>query len=206
MKGTERAGGVAGWSNGTIENCSVSGSVISTGSNSDAGGVVGDNSSGGTVTACYSTGAVTGSYAGGVVGWNLGGGTVTACYSTGAVSGSYAGGVVSINDGTVTACYHAGTVQGGSGNTGGVVGRNPNGTVTACYWSGADGEVKNSENTKVTGGWNDAVNGAEGLTGMNAAILEWNSNNPGNLCNYHYDDSKAPPELAPGAPTSTTTP
>ena len=144
VKGTERAGGVAGGSNGTIENCSVSGSVISTDSNSDAGGVVGWKASG-SLTGCSSSATVQGtSNAGGVVGWNSVISIVTACYSTGAVSGSYAGGVVGINggvvginDGTVTACYHAGTVQGGSGNTGGVVGRNPDGTVTACYWSGS---------------------------------------------------------------------
>ena len=125
-----------------------------------------------------------------MVGRNWTGGTVTACYSTGAVSGgTYNGGVVGINDvgGYVYACYWSGQVDGGNG-----IGYPPSDDTT----------------TQVTGNvtWDMAVNGAEGLTGMNAAILKWNSNNPGNPCNYHYDDSKAPPELAPGAPASTTTP
>ena len=40
---TSAVGGVAGWSYGTLENCSVSGSVIGRGKNSIVGGVVGDN-------------------------------------------------------------------------------------------------------------------------------------------------------------------
>ena len=48
------AGGVAGWSYGTLENCSVSGSVIGRGKNSIVGGVVGSQN-GGFLTGCSSS-------------------------------------------------------------------------------------------------------------------------------------------------------
>ena len=81
-----------------------------------------------------------------MVGYN-GGGTLTACYATGSVTGSgsgtvYVGGVTGSNDsGTLTACYHAkGTVSGPDGTTGGVAGRNykyyNDPVITACYWGG----------------------------------------------------------------------
>ena len=178
-------GGVAGWSfGGNIENCSVSGSVSGS-SGSHVGGVVGYQQDG-SITGCSSSATVKGTErAGGVVGVTNSGATLTACYATGDVTGSGdTGGVVGGNNGgTVTACYHAGTVQGGSGNTGGAVGVNY-ATVTACYWSGSvkdkDGKETNAgigsgsgDATQVTGTnvtWDMAVNGTDGLTGMNAAI------------------------------------
>ena len=67
-------GGICGNNNGTIENCSFSGSI----SGSNVGGVCGYNNSG-EITNCFSTGSVSGSgYVGGVCGQN--GGTVTNCY------------------------------------------------------------------------------------------------------------------------------
>ena len=101
-------------------------------SGSYAGGVVGENS--GTVTNCYNTGDVSGNhYVGGVVGYNFRG-TVTNCYNTGDVSGNlYVGGVVGKNYSTVTNCYNTGDVSGNS-HVGGVVGENANGTVTNCYY------------------------------------------------------------------------
>jgi len=121
------------------------------------GGLVG---SGGAVTACYSTGRVSGDQrVGGLVG-GLGGsatdsystatvsggnavgglagssfGDVTDCYSTGAVSGkSSVGGLVALNSGAVTACYSTGRVSGDS-CVGGLVGWN-DGTVAQCYTTG----------------------------------------------------------------------
>ena len=128
-----------------------------------------------------------------MVGYNYYGGTVTACYSTGDITGKYSGGVVGISDGTVTACYHAGTVQGGSGNTGGVVGINY-GTVTACYWSGYDGNgigKGTGETTKVTAdGDNDGdektVSWTTALAGLNGT-----SNNSG----YTFDGDMDAPTL-----------
>jgi hypothetical protein len=78
----------------------------------------------------------TGSYVGGLVGMNNG--TVTKCYSTGAVDGNdYVGGLAGSNSGTVTQCYGTGTVSGNE-FIGGLVGDNYNrGDVTHCYSTGA---------------------------------------------------------------------
>ena len=138
-------GGVAGRSYGTLENCSVSGSVSGSGNNGIAGGVVGYQS-GGFLTGCSSSATVNaGNAAGGVAGLTDSGATLTACYATDDVTlvsngtGTYyAGGVVgdNINRSTVIACYAWGSVTGsGSGTVyvGGVTGTNDEGTLTACY-------------------------------------------------------------------------
>ena len=151
------AGGVAGWSYGTLENCSVSGSVSS---NFTAGGVVGATM-GGSITGCNTSATVKGViYAGGIAGSTNNGATLTACYATGDVTlesnGSdiyYAGGVVGSNgsSSTLKACYAWGKVTGsGSGTiyTGGVTGSNDLGTLTACYH--ANGTISCPEGT--TGG------------------------------------------------------
>ena len=152
------AGGVAGDSWGTIENCSVSGSVSS---RCTAGGVVGQQY-GGTITECTSSAIVDGTNeVGGVVGLTNYGATLTACYATGDVTAerdpqnnTYAGGVVGYNGGgTLTACYATGNVIGtgtgtGSCYVGGVTGDNASGTLTACYH--ATGTVSGPD--RATGG------------------------------------------------------
>ena len=138
-------GGIAGWSYGTIENCSVSGSVSVSGNNGTAGGVVGFQV-GGSLTGCSSSATVKGvTYAGGIAGSTNSGATLTACYATGDVTlvsndigTCYAGGVVGNNgsSSTLKACYAWGSVTGsGSGTVyvGGVTGSNDLGTLTACY-------------------------------------------------------------------------
>ena len=150
-------GGVAGWSYGNIEYCSVSGSVSS---NSTAGGVGGYQSDG-AITGCNSSATVKGMVrAGGVAGATNSGASLTGCYATGSVSvennttsAAYAGGVVGSNgaSSTLTACYATGSVTGsGSGTiyTGGVTGTNDCGTLTACYH--ANGTVSGPDGT--TGG------------------------------------------------------
>ncbi len=155
--GTSDVGGVAGWSYGNIENCSVSGSVSG---NSTAGGVVGAQW-GGSITGCSSSATVKGvTYAGGIAGYTNNGATLTACYATGSVTlvsnndiGTYfAGGVVGSNGGScIQACYAWGSVTGSGSGTiyvGGVTGTNDVGTLTACYH--AKGTVKGSDGA--TGG------------------------------------------------------
>ena len=148
-------GGVAGNSDGNIENCSVSGSVSS---RCTAGGVVGQQF-GGSITLCGSSATVKGTgEVGGVAGKTDNSATLTACYATGNVTferastiNTFAGGVVGSN-GTgsiLTACYATGNVTGtgtgtGSCYVGGVTGDNASGTLTACYHatgtvSGPDG-------------------------------------------------------------------
>ena len=134
-------GGVTGNSWGTIENCSVSGSVSGT---TFAGGVVGSQW-GGSITGCNSSATVNGeAYAGGIAGETNSGASLTGCYATGDVTvendgtnNSHAGGVVGYNGGgTLTACYATGSVTGSGSGTiyvGGVTGSNNLGTLTACY-------------------------------------------------------------------------
>ncbi|WP_300740367.1 GLUG motif-containing protein [uncultured Alistipes sp.] len=154
------AGGVAGWSYGNIENCSVSGSVSGSGMNGIAGGVVGFQV-GGSLTGCSSSATVNaGNTAGGVAGSTMQAATLTACYATGDVTlesinqyYNFAGGVVGSNSSssTLKACYAWGSVSGigiGTIYTGGVTGTNDVGTLTACYH--AKGTVKGSDGA--TGG------------------------------------------------------
>ncbi len=151
------AGGVAGYCyRGTLENCSVSGSVSGT---TFAGGVVGSQW-GGSITGCNSSATVKSeAYVGGIAGETNYGATLTACYATGDVTvendgtnNSHAGGVVGYNGGgTLTACYATGSVTGSGSGTiyvGGVTGSNNLGILTACYH--AKGDV--SGPTGTTGG------------------------------------------------------
>ena len=150
-------GGVAGYSRGNIENCSVSGSVSS---NYSAGGVVAQQF-GNSITKCSSSATVKGTgEVGGVAGKTDNSATLTACYATGNVTferastiNTFAGGVVGFN-GTgsiLTACYATGNVTGSGSGTiyvGGVTGSNNLGTLTACYH--AKGTVSGPDGT--TGG------------------------------------------------------
>ena len=140
------AGGVAGDSWGTSENCSVSGSVSGT---TFAGGVVGSQR-GGSITGCNSSATVKGViFAGGIAGETNSGASLTGCYATGDVTvendgtnNSHAGGVVGYNGGgTLTACYATGSVTGSGSGTiyvGGVTGSNNFGILTACYHAKED--------------------------------------------------------------------
>ena len=128
------AGGVCGYSEGTVENCWNSGSVTATNSSESetnaayAGGVCGYSE--GTVENCWNSGSVTanssdnGAYAGGVCGRNFGSAVIRNCWNSGSVSGSSSicGGVCGGADNTsnITNCYWlAGTADYGIGNPGG---------------------------------------------------------------------------------------
>ena len=167
-------GGVVGYSWGTIENCSVSGSVSGT---NCVGGVVGSQKAG-SIIGCSSSAIVKGTrYVGGVAGEKWG--TMTACYATGNVTLEInspqdlsGGGVVGLNGGsTVLACYATGNVNSKGSNTGnvhigGLFGDNYT-VVTACYWKnnqeqGFDRNQHSTapEATKVDGSvviWQNAV-------------------------------------------------
>ena len=125
-------------SGGTIKNLKVTGSVRGTGSATNIGGIVGQNS--GTITNCTFSGNVSGSgTVGGVVGQNGIGGSVTDCtFSSGSLSGNgNVGGIVGQNNSSVIDCTN--TVSfgiSGSGNFGGVVGNN-SGIVENCSNSGS---------------------------------------------------------------------
>ena len=134
-------GGVVGYSWGTIENCSVSGSVSGT---NCVGGVVGGQKAG-SIIGCSSSATVKGTrYVGGVAGEKQG--TMIACYATGDVTLEIdsqrdlsGGGVVGFNIGSrVLACYATGNVNSkgrstGNVHIGGLLGDSYT-EVTACYW------------------------------------------------------------------------
>ena len=136
-------GGVAGYSWGTIENCSVSGSVSGT---VYVGGVVGAQIDG-SITGCSSSATVKGMVdVGGVAGQTNSSATLTACYAMGnviieidPVKNISGGGLVGFNGGNgVLACYATGNVTSTGSSTGnvhigGFLGDNYT-TVTACYW------------------------------------------------------------------------
>ena len=167
-------GGVVGYSWGTIENCSVSGSVSGT---VYVGGVVGVQI-GGSITGCSSSATVKGTVdVGGVAGQTNSSATLTACYATGNViiemdpKKNIAGGsLVGMNAGSsLLACYATGNVTSTGSSTGymhigGFLGNNYT-TVTACYWKnnheqGIGYNDKATEATKVDGSvvtWQNAV-------------------------------------------------
>ena len=157
-------GGIAGQNDGTVENCSVNGTVTGKGA-TDTGGIVGANY--GTISGCSAEGTVTGNTnVGGISGLcapnydtgtgSLIGSTIVGCHSTAAVSGSSTvGGVVGNlgNNCSLTACYSTGNVTAtrtdGGAYVGGVVGVNARGTVTACYH--ATGEITSSGGDRIGG-------------------------------------------------------
>ena len=179
-------GGVAGFSWGTIENCSVSGSVSGT---KCVGGVVGAQKAG-SITGCSSSATVKGTVdVGGVAGEKWG--SMTACYATGNVTleidspkNLSGGGLVGFNGGSsVLACYATGNVTSTGSSTGnvhigGFLGDNYT-TVTACYWKnnheqGIGYNNKVTEATKVDGTdvtWQKAVDAMN--TALQTAGSKW---------------------------------
>ena len=95
VTGGNYVGGIAGQNDGTVENCSVNGTVTGKGF-TDTGGIAGSNY--GTISGCSAEGTVTGSVnVGGIAGGSYLGVTIEGCHSTAAVSGSSTvGGVVGI--------------------------------------------------------------------------------------------------------------
>lgn len=183
-------GGVVGSGWGTIENCSVSGSVSGT---VYVGGVVGVQI-GGSITGCSSSATVKGTVdVGGVAGQTNSSATLTACYATGNViieinpKKNIAGGsLVGMNAGSsLLACYATGNVTSTGSSTGymhigGFLGNNYT-TVTACYWknnheqgigykkAGTVTEVTKVDGTGVT--WQKAVDAMN--TALQNAGSEW---------------------------------
>ena len=181
-------GGVVGSGWGTIENCSVSGSVSGT---VYVGGVVGVQI-GGSITGCSSSATVKGTVdVGGVAGQTNSSATLTACYATGNViiemapKKNIAGGsLVGMNAGSsLLACYATGNVTSTGSSTGyvhigGFLGNNYT-TVTACYWKnnheqGIGYNRESTEATKVDGSvvtWQKAVDAMN--TALQNAGSEW---------------------------------
>ena len=182
-------GGVVGYGWGTIENCSVSGSVSGT---VYVGGVVGVQI-GGSITGCSSSATVKGTVdVGGVAGQTNSSATLTACYATGNVTIEIApkkniagGGLVGMNAGSsLLACYATGNVTSTGSSTGyvhigGFLGNNYANVMTACYWKnnheqGIGYNKKSTEATKVDGTgvtWKNAVDAMN--TALQNAGSKW---------------------------------
>ena len=179
-----KIGGVAGYSDGTIENCSVSGSVSGT---VYVGGVVGAQWEG-SITGCSSSATVKGTvYVGGVAGQTNSSATLTACYATGNVTLEIApkkniagGSLVGMNAGSsLLACYATGNVTSTGSSTGqvhigGFLGNNYAPVMTACYWKnnheqgiGYKKEGTVTEVTKVDG---TGVTWQKAVDAMNTAL------------------------------------
>ena len=174
-------GGVVGSGWGTIENCSVSGSVSGT---VYVGGVVGVQI-GGSITGCSSSATVKGMVdVGGVAGQTNSSATLTACYATGNViiemdpKKNIAGGsLVGMNAGSsLLACYATGNVTSTGSSTGnvhigGFLGGNYT-TVTACYWKNnhEQGIGYNRESTGATKVDGSVVTWQKAVDAMNTAL------------------------------------
>lgn len=178
IAGDDEVGGLAGWNNGTISGCRVSGQVsgdhyvggvagwndglmatcradVAVAGNSDVGGVAGIHFNGASMHACQAGGQVRGTnYTGGLAGWNAG--AIERSQASGAVAGaSSVGGGVGINtaDGILAWSYATGPVA-GSNLVGGLAGYNWNGQVTECYAAGA---VAGAEKTGGLAGTNSGT-------------------------------------------------
>ena len=174
-------GGVVGSGWGTIENCSVSGSVSGT---VYVGGVVGVQI-GGSITGCSSSATVKGTVdVGGVAGQTNSSATLTACYATGNVTieinpaKNIAGGsLVGMNAGSsLLACYATGNVTSTGSSTGkvhigGFLGNNYT-TVTAGYWKNnhEQGIGYNRESTGATKVDGSVVTWQKAVDAMNTAL------------------------------------
>ena len=174
-------GGVVGYSWGTIENCSVSGSVSGT---VYVGGVVGAQIDG-SITGCSSSATVKGTVdVGGVAGQTNSSATLTACYATGNVTieinpaKNIAGGsLVGMNAGSsLLACYATGNVTSTGSSTGkvhigGFLGNNYT-TVTAGYWKNnhEQGIGYNRESTGATKVDGSVVTWQKAVDAMNTAL------------------------------------
>ncbi len=167
-------GGLVGENGGTIDSSHSSATIYSSASIqlSPAGGLVGNNDVGGTITDSYATGNIVSTAqndeVGGFAGYNQG--TITNSYATGNITftgtDDYVGGFVGGNDyqATISGSYATGSITDlgsapGGGNVGGFIGYN-NGTISTSYATG---------NITFTG-TEDYVGGFVGYNDYQAAI------------------------------------
>jgi len=137
ISGGGYVGGLVGKNHyGVVTSCYITGTVRGA---QYVGGLVGHNDGGSIATSCSSV-LVSGTWysVGGLVGCNVG--SITACYSTGAVSGggsekvsSGVGGLAGYNGGSITTCWSSGEVRGTTSDVGGLVGAGA-GSVLYSVW------------------------------------------------------------------------
>ena len=153
LSSSPSAGGIAGYTSGTIENCSASVSIDVKGSGDwvNAGGIVGHLGSSGIIKNCYSYRYISGN--------------PILAKSSNCVTSIYAGGIAGrIDSGTVQNCYTTGNVfadhyAGGSSHAGGITGYVTDGTIQNCFalnqyvkaWS-STGDAKYGRISGITSG------------------------------------------------------
>lgn len=140
------AGGIAAWVGGSIENCSVSGSLDGGGQQNSSearfGGVAGIIS-GGSVTGCSFVGTVNGELAGGIA-YRASGAVISSCRAEAEIQGStLAGGIAAIADGQslIFACSADADVRAvyedeNSAFAGGIAGAGEGCSIVSCYAAG----------------------------------------------------------------------
>ena len=196
VTGKENTGGLAGYSNGTVNNSCFIGNLTGRGYN--AGGLVGYNCKG-TVNNSYAIGEVTGSddFLGGLVGYNYYG-NVNNSGAAGNVTrtGSSAisiGGLFGVNYyGTVANSYARKNVSGVGDYFGGLVGNNDHGTVSGSYacgnvsgWNQIGGLLGFNYYGTVNGSYAEGnVSGTRNVGGL------FGENRDGTVSNSHYDIDK----------------
>ena len=194
------AGALVGCNDGTISNCSSSGSITSQANLTLIGGLVGYNCEG-IINNCFSSAEINAqsfftdigeSTSGGLVGTNCS--TISNCFATGNISSSGAdccsGGLVGSNQGNLSKCYASGNVLAYShisnnhsflsATAGGLIGRDSESIVTECY---ATGTVKtdvfsskpSSNSTAKSGGligstYNTTINSCYALGNVEASV------------------------------------
>ena len=130
------AGGICGWHDGVVTNCSFSGSVRGTGT---VGGIAG--SCNGKIISCKNTASVSGEEAGGIAGQESSAiPKIYGCYNEGAIDGgANAGGILGKNGGygcEIKGCYNIGAIQSSSGGTLGAITSSAaagNSVMASCY-------------------------------------------------------------------------
>jgi formylglycine-generating enzyme required for sulfatase activity len=169
ISGGNYSGSVAGYNNGTIQNCYVTGSING---GTYTGGVAGYNN--GTMQNCYGTSNVSGSSnVGGVVGQNNS--MIQNCYATGSVKGTSGsiGGVVG-SGGTVRNCValNPSVITNGGGTVGRVLGSGSgsnnharNDMVVKYNWNGFNGTNKSISASLTT------------ADGASITATQWNNSN-----------------------------
>ncbi len=189
VSGHSTVGGLISWNQGRVVRSYATGTVSAT--SERAGGLVGFNDGSeaddiATISSCYATGDVSGSYpVGGLVGLNYGA-DISDSYALGRVFGGYwdRGGLVGINESGahISRCYSAGFVEPGDilNGVGGLVGRNLTGSsVSASFWdtqtsgltasAGGTGRTTaqmQNRNTFVGSGWDfvgETANGTDDI-------------------------------------------
>lgn len=134
------AGGIIGFfTEGTVEKCTVEGVISTKETGGHAGGIMGKNRYGGTVTDCHNTASVTSlDVAGGIVGYEYTTSlfTISKCWSSGDITAPTAGGIAGwVGFGTIEECYASGNITGKASTesyAGGIAGYAASETIKNC--------------------------------------------------------------------------